>query len=209
MHEKKNIPFPKGVDLFLEHCQSRLCFCSLDRRISASKTFLMFCSLAPSKIKSYSDILWDFRMLLSQPNAWHSYDFNSSAAQRGRLKPHAHTLTQFFDSAGQSCGFHCQSHNTRWRESNRVCKRERVRQWLEYLLGHCSWLCISPHFWMGIFSSQVRCYYRRWLEINNKSSEGSLKPHQLCGFIHCLLAREKLWNSGVLHKLSHHVKIVS
>ncbi len=87
--------------------------------------------------------------------------------------------------------------NTRWRESNRVCKRERVWQWLEYLLGHCSWLCISPHFWMGIFSSQVQHYYRRWLEINNKSSEGSLKPHQLCSLIHCLLDREKLWNSGL------------
>lgn len=129
-------------------------------------------------------------MLLSQPNVWHNSDFNSSAVQRGQLKPHAHTLTQFFDSAGLSCSFHCQSHNTRWRESNRECKRKRVWQWFEYLLGHCSWLCISPHFWMGIFSSQVQRYYRRWLEINNKSSEGSLKPDQFCNLIQCPLARD-------------------
>ncbi len=107
-----------------------------------------------------------------------------------RPEPHAHTLTQFFDSAGQSCGFHCQSHNTRWRESNRV----RVWQWLEYLPGHCSWLCISPQFWMGIFSSQVQHYYRRWLEINIKSSEGSLKPHQLCSLLSSSQTKiVKLW----------------
>lgn len=78
------------------------------------------------------------------------------------------------------------------RESNRECKREHVWQWLEYLLGHCSWLCISPHFWMGIFSSHIQRYNRRWLGINNESSEGSLKPDQFCCLSHWILAREKL-----------------
>lgn len=79
------------------HIAKLLCFCSraefLHHRHIA---FLIFQSeyLAPSKIRSHEVIFrHSRRALLSQPNAWQTSDFNSSAAQQDRLKPHTHTYT--------------------------------------------------------------------------------------------------------------------
>jgi len=155
----KNVLHPKEIDLILRILPNECAFV-VETHFLHHTTFLMFFSQDFwHHFWSYSGIHWDSRALISQPNAWHTSDFNSSAAQQDRPNQHAHTLTQFRDATGQSCGFHCQFHNARWRESNRGCKRERVcdSDWSIYwviALGFVSFH-ISGWVYLALISSTI------------------------------------------------------
>lgn len=119
----KKILHPKGADMIFQAsptCAFVVWAAEFLHHRHISYVFHSKCLIGWTHIQMSSEISKH-----CYPSQTHDTTLISTVLQPSR-PDWSHTFTNFSDSAWQSCGFHCQSQDARWRESNRVCKRENV-----------------------------------------------------------------------------------